>query len=135
MFANGSGNPADMHNFTERVFRPLLKKANLRPIRLLDTRHSFASLLLAQGEPITYVSDQLGHANPQITPRIYSRWIPHESQRDAVNKLPSPSKTASQNVNLEGRARAMLEGGNLHPIRTLTYLRARNSDIAVLLTN
>ena len=44
---------------------------------------------MAQGEPVTYVSQQLGHANPQITMRIYSHWIPNKSQREAVNKLPS----------------------------------------------
>lgn len=30
-------------------------------------RHTFASLLLSQGTPITEVSSYLGHADPQIT--------------------------------------------------------------------
>ena len=33
-------------------------------------RHTFASLLLAAGEPITYVSRQLGHRDASITLRV-----------------------------------------------------------------
>jgi len=39
-------------------------------------RHTFASLLLSQGTPITEVSSYLGHADPQITLKVYSHWIP-----------------------------------------------------------
>jgi integrase len=31
---------------------------------------------LAAGADLAYVSEQLGHANPSITLRIYSHWIP-----------------------------------------------------------
>ena len=34
--------------------------------------HTFASLLLSQGTPITEVSTYLlGHADPRITPKVY----------------------------------------------------------------
>jgi integrase len=32
--------------------------------------------LLAEGAPITYVSDQLGHAKPTTTLQFYARWLP-----------------------------------------------------------
>ena len=50
-------------------------------LRLYDLRHTFASLLLAAGAPITYVGAQLGHANPTTTLRFYARWIPSRGQR------------------------------------------------------
>ena len=40
-----------------------------------------ASLLLAAGAPITYVSAQLGHANPTTTLRYYAKWIPSQGRR------------------------------------------------------
>jgi len=42
---------------------------------------TYASLLLAAGTPITYVSAQLGHANPATTLRYYAKWIPSKGQR------------------------------------------------------
>jgi integrase len=81
-----------MNNVKARYFKRALRKAGLRDIRFHDLRHTYASLLLAQGEPVTYVANQLGHANPGITLKIYSHWIPKESQREAVNKLPSLSR-------------------------------------------
>ena len=43
------------------VFQRLLEKAELRQVRIHDLRHTYATLLLKAGAPITYVSQQLGH--------------------------------------------------------------------------
>ncbi len=81
-----------MNNVKAKYFKRVLRKAGLRDIRFHDLRHTYASLLLAQGEPISYIASQLGHSNPRTTLEIYSHWIPNESQREAVNKLPSLSR-------------------------------------------
>jgi site-specific recombinase XerD len=44
-----------------------LHKAGLPQIRFDDLRHSFASLLIAQGKHPKLISEQLGHASVQIT--------------------------------------------------------------------
>jgi hypothetical protein len=51
--------------------------------------HTFASLLLQNGAPITYVSRQLGHKDPSITLRVYAHWLPsmpHEKLVDALDE-------------------------------------------------
>ena len=53
----------------------------LPSFRLYDLRHTYASLLLAAGAPITYVSAQLGHSNPGTTLKYYARWIPSRGKR------------------------------------------------------
>jgi Phage integrase family len=63
------------------VFKRALGTAKLPSFRLYDLRHTFASLLLAEQAPITYVSAQLGHVNPATTLRYYARWIPNKGQR------------------------------------------------------
>jgi len=75
LFPAADGGPLD-HRSVGHVFRRILKRAKLPPHRLYDLRHTFASLLLNAGAPITYVSAQLGHADPAITLRVYSRWLP-----------------------------------------------------------
>jgi len=89
VFCTRHGEP-DMYSSNKRKsLKRTLRKAGLRDIRFHDLRHTFASLLLAQGAPVTYVSNQLGHANPNITMQVYAHWIPTEGQREAVNRLPS----------------------------------------------
>jgi hypothetical protein len=77
---NDVGRPMDEARVS-RVFRLVVKRAGLPTFRLYDLRHTFASLLLAAGAPITYVATQLGHANPTTTLRFYARWIPSREQR------------------------------------------------------
>jgi integrase len=50
-------------------------------------RHTFASLLLAAGERITYVSRQLGHTDSAITLRVYAHWLPDTRNRKGVDHL------------------------------------------------
>jgi hypothetical protein len=50
----------------------------LRKIRFHDLRHTFASLMLANGEDVVRVSRLLGHANPTITLNVYSHMLPRE---------------------------------------------------------
>src|SRR5262245_11341162 len=70
-----------------RVFLKACDKANIRRRRVHDTRHTFASILLMNGESPGYVKDQLGHSSIKMTVDIYGHWIPG-SNRQAVNKLP-----------------------------------------------
>jgi integrase len=44
------------------AFDPALRRAGLPKVRFHDLRHSFASLLIAQGEHPKLISEQLGHA-------------------------------------------------------------------------
>jgi len=49
-------------------------------------RHTYASLLLQQGEAITYVQRQLGHASIQLTSDTYGKWLP-TINHGAVDRL------------------------------------------------
>lgn len=42
-----------------------------RPPTLHDLRHTFASMLIAQGLDAVFVSRQLGHSDPTVTLRVY----------------------------------------------------------------
>lgn len=54
-------------NDISKSFDVAVKRAGLPRIRLHDTRHTAASLMLAAGTPVKAVSDLLGHASPTIT--------------------------------------------------------------------
>ncbi|HXT71310.1 MAG TPA: site-specific integrase [Vicinamibacterales bacterium] len=86
VFANSEGKPLDGDNLRRRVFQKALTRAKLRQIRLHDLRHTYASLLLAQGVAPLYVKDQLGHSSIKVTVDIYGHLFPG-SNRDTVDKL------------------------------------------------
>jgi integrase len=50
-------------------------------------RHTFASLLLQNRVPITYVSRQLGHKDASITLKVYAHWMSDPSTEKLVDAL------------------------------------------------
>jgi integrase len=53
-------------------FRRAVSASGVRPLTIHSLRHAHASLLIANGFPITAVSKRLGHTSPQITLSVYS---------------------------------------------------------------
>jgi integrase len=88
IFENREGGFQDMKNLKNRHFHKCLQKAGLRHIRFHDLRHTFASLLIQNGESLTYVKEQLGHSSIKITVDVYGHLVPG-ANRQAVNRLPS----------------------------------------------
>jgi integrase len=91
IFQNEDGGFPDMKNLKDRHFHKCLEKAGLRRIRFHDLRHTFASLLIQNGEPLAYIKDQLGHASIKMTVDVYGHLVPG-SNRQAVNRLPTLSR-------------------------------------------
>jgi integrase len=69
-----------------KIFNRLLTDAELRRVRFHDLRHGFASLLLQNGESLTYVKEQMGHSSINVTVDIYGHLVPG-GNRQAVDKL------------------------------------------------
>ncbi len=67
----------------QRAFRALLKALNLKDRKLYTTRHTFASLMLSQGEEAMWVSKTLGHKDLNTTYKTYSHYIPKQDKERA----------------------------------------------------
>jgi integrase len=89
VFCNGSGEPIDLDNFTNRVWYPLLRHLGLEKRRPYQTRHTAATLWLGAGENREWVARQLGHANTEMLFKTYSRFVPNLTRRDgsAIERL------------------------------------------------
>jgi len=88
VFCNREGKPEEIHNLKNRHFFRCLTKAGLRHIRFHDLRHTFASLLIQNGESLAYAKEQLGHSSIKMTVDVYGHLVPG-ANRQAVNRLPS----------------------------------------------
>ncbi|KAA3630730.1 MAG: site-specific integrase, partial [Calditrichaeota bacterium] len=86
IFSNEVGLPLDPDNLIKREFHPALDRAGLRRIRFHDLRHTYASILIAQGENIKFVQSQLGHASAKTTLDRYGHLMPN-LDNDAARRL------------------------------------------------
>lgn len=80
VFVNSAGSPLDPDNTIKREFQPAIRMAGLRIIRFHDLRHTYTSLLIAQGENIKFIQSQLGHASIQTTMDRYGHILPNTNR-------------------------------------------------------
>lgn len=76
VFCDDAVEPLWGRHVTTRQFGPLLRQAELPPIRFHDLRHTFATLQLAAGTNPKIVSEVLGHKDVAITLDRYSHAMP-----------------------------------------------------------
>jgi integrase len=86
VFSSTQGIPLDEAN-VRKAFNQILDRASLHRRGPHQMRHTFASLLLQAGVPITYVSRQLGHRDSSITLRVYAHWLPDAAAERGVDRL------------------------------------------------
>ncbi len=65
----------------------ILKKAGVRYHNTYQTRHTYASMMLSQGENIMWVSKQLGHVDVKMVIKTYGRWIPDNSTQSGSRPI------------------------------------------------
>jgi integrase len=71
-------------NMLRRHFYPAVKEAGLKHLRFHDLRHTYASLLIDQGENIKYIQMQLGHSSPTITLNVYAHLLNKQNHESAI---------------------------------------------------
>jgi len=101
VFPSETGTPVDQHHMIPRHFKPALKKANLPKVRFHDLRHTYASLLIEQGEDVKYIQDQLGHSSPTVTLDVYTHLMKKRNPEAALRLekaifAPTGSKTVAK---------------------------------------
>ena len=84
IFPNAAGQPMNYSNLVPRSYQPALAEANIGTIRFHDVRHTYARLLIDQGENIKYIQTQLGHSSPTVTLDVYAHLMKETNQEAAI---------------------------------------------------
>jgi integrase len=70
----------------QNVWRPLLRRSKLPYRKPHSLRHSYASLLIQNGESLAYIRDQFGHHSINLAVDSYGHLVPG-TNRQAVDRL------------------------------------------------
>ena len=81
VFSTELGDPIRRTAFSERIWRPALKRAGLSGVTMHGLRHFYASLLIRHGESVKTVQARLGHASAAETLDTYSHLWPDSDDR------------------------------------------------------
>jgi integrase len=84
VFVNQEGRPIDLNTLRRRIWYPALKRGGIRARTLYQTRHTFATLMLATGENPEWIAKQLGHTSTQMLFQRYAKFIPNVTRRDGA---------------------------------------------------
>ena len=63
-------------------------------------RHTYASLMIEQGENIKYIQNQLGHSSPMVTLNVYAHLM-KETNQEAVLRLENTIFETGHNLGTE----------------------------------
>ncbi|HHW03365.1 MAG TPA: site-specific integrase [Thermoanaerobacterales bacterium] len=78
VFCKKNGDPLSL-DYASSLFSEIAKKLNMN-VTLHGMRHTFASILLANGVDINTVQEILGHAKPSYTYDLYSHLMPGKKE-------------------------------------------------------
>ena len=84
VFSNLEGGPLHRDNIRNRIWNPALAWAGLRHRNPYQTRHTFASLMLQQGEDPAWVARMLGHTTTRMLYERYARFIRNRKMQDGI---------------------------------------------------
>ena len=66
----------------KEVWMPALEKAGIEYRPPLQSRHSFATMMLSAGEDVGWVQNMLGHSSLQMIFQRYYAWVPRQTRSD-----------------------------------------------------
>ncbi len=82
IFLTKDGDRMNPDHYRKVVWIPALKKAGLKYRPPIQTRHTFATMMLSEGEDIGWVQHMLGHSSLQMIFTRYYSWIPKKTRSD-----------------------------------------------------
>ena len=108
VFCSETGTALDGGNLSRAWYR-LRRRAQTEgvlPLKLHSARHTWATHALQAGKSIRWVADQLGHADPALTLRVYAHAIREDESDVSFADFDAPNGTIRPLVlgNLRGKS-------------------------------
>ena len=82
IFLTKDGDRMNPDHFRGVVWKPALKRAGFSYRPPIQTRHSFATISISEGEDIGWVQNMLGHSSLQMIFTTYYAWMRRKTRKD-----------------------------------------------------
>lgn len=86
-------------HYRDVVWKKALKKAGLEYRPPMQTRHTFATMMLSSGEDIGWVKTMLGHSSLQMIFTRYYAWIPKRTRNDGSAFMATVGQNREEETN------------------------------------
>jgi integrase len=97
VFPNRAWKALNVNWVTKALWPRLVEKAEVPYRPLMQTRHTYATLMLQKGAPIDWLQKQMGHRNLTMLIRHYWRWInPGELSQETLARLGAVKNSSNQ---------------------------------------
>lgn len=85
VFLNKIDNPYyDSNKLRDKMWKDTLEKAKVPYRTIYQTRHTFCSLNLQEGEDVLWISKVMGHSSPRTTLEKYSKFVPRKAKKTSI---------------------------------------------------
>jgi integrase len=82
VFRDASGNLLNTDHVRNVIWIPALKKAEIGHRPMLQTRHTFATMMIDSGEDLGWVQRMMGHSSLQMIFTRYYSWVKRDTRND-----------------------------------------------------
>jgi integrase len=104
VFLDIHGKPLTTDHLREVIWKPALEKAGIEYRPMMQTRHTFATISLSEGENIGWVQHMLGHSSLQMIFTKYYAWVPKETRNDGSAMMRAYESVQGENEMIPDRS-------------------------------
>lgn len=104
VFLDIHGKPLTTDHLREVIWKPALEKAGIEYRPMMQTRHTFATISLSEGENIGWVQHMLGHSSLQMIFTKYYAWMPKETRNDGSAMMRAYESVQGEKENIVDRS-------------------------------
>jgi integrase len=96
VFLNEEGTPIEIETLRKNAWSKGLKKARLEYRPVIQTRHTFATMMISSGENLGWVQKMMGHSTLKMITDKYFSYVPNMTHNDGSKFMEEYSKTGEK---------------------------------------